>query len=310
MKYKKISICILIFFSISIIFGCTNKDKTNDVDSKNSTVNLDKNINKELKNIEKATSLLNIYLNNEDGYMYEKGLGNVLYEYLSDRYIIASIIGKRECLPSRQEQGWPILIDLKEDKCKFINLESINYIDYVTFKDNKINFYLKPEQRATGYKSFPSVIEYDIEKDKQEKKKLFKSIEDYSVVLGNGVNEMELKSIEENENKLLFKFQANENTMFIGSYLVPKIKIGPIHNSDIFYIDFENVILDKSNEKIIEKLKEEDYIIDAFSKTFEDEINNKHLVIYFKFNNMDEYNCEFVNENKGYCDFQITYERK
>lgn len=127
--------------------------------------------------------------------------------------------------------------------------------------------------------------------------------------MGNGVNEIELKCIQSNEKRLLFKFQPNENTMFIGGYVDPKVKIGSILNRDIFFIDLENVILDKSNEEIIEKLKEEDYIKDVFSKTFEDEINNKHLVIYLKLNNMDEYNCEFVNQHEGYQDLQITFQR-
>lgn len=313
MYYKKIIICVMIFFSISIIFGCKNKEKINDTDTVNSTVNLDKNINKELDNINRATSLVSDYLNsevkNDLSYINNRDLESISYECLSERYILACIKIKGN---SHRSLGWPILIDLNEEKCKSINLAPITYVDYIEFNDNKISFYLKSENNVDRFRDFPSVIEYDIEKDKEEKKKLFKSIKYYSdnVILGNGVNEIELKSIESNENKLLFKFKPNENTMFIGGYVDPKIKTGSIHNGDIFYIDLENVILDKSNEKIIEELKEEYYIMNVFSKTFEDEINNKHLVIYFKFNDMDEYNCEFINQHKGYQDFQITFQRK
>ncbi|MCQ1531342.1 outer membrane protein assembly factor BamD [Lutispora saccharofermentans] len=194
------------------------------------------------------------------------------------------------------------LVGFRENSCRTINLDTVDYISDTSYDNGVISFYSEGNNIVNAFREFPHNINYDIKNGELSIEQLYHSLESGSQVrLGNGINKAGIKNIAETDKEITFDFEEVEGTILAGGAFCPAIKSGVMFDKEdkpVFYLDFENLILSKENEKMIMDLAKKEYISGVDIKHYEDLTENSHTAIYFRFKGVSEYTCSFKNDDK------------
>jgi hypothetical protein len=234
----------------------------------------------------------------------------VKFDKISDRYFLAAYI-IAPIYPVTN--SFYALVDMDKESCIQINLETIDYIKEITYDKDSITFYCDGQNVVNGFRDFPHNIKYDIAKNKISKEYLYYSFQHTSWVdtqLGNGINEVGLDKITENNKSILFSFKPTDSTLLAGGGFCPRISTGVKLDSNqqdrVLYVSFESLVLSKEAEKQIMGLKALDYMLDISIREYKDLQDIPHVAVYFKFKDMKEYSCSFKeNSSNGFMDFEL-----
>lgn len=228
---------------------------------------------------------------------------------VSDRYYLAAyMIAPLHPLTN----NYYALVDMEKGECKEINLDSIDYVSEVTYDKEFITFHYEGNNVMNGFREFPHIKKYDIVKNEVTTEYPYKSLKfsESEVRLGNSINRVGLDKVTENNKAILFDFGQTDGTVLAGGMLCPAIKAGLKQDGNqedrTLYVDFEALVLSKEAQKQIMDLKKLDYISDVSIRDYKDVHDNSHVAVYFKFKDVQEYNCKFQEDSSsGFMDFTL-----
>ena len=205
------------------------------------------------------------------------------------------------------------LVDMEKEECTHINLDSVDYINEVTYDKDFISFYCGGQNIMNGFREFPHFKKYDIAKNQVTTEYIYKSLQfsESEIRLGNGVNKVGLDKVTENKKAILFSFNQIDGTVLAGGMFCPTIKTGLKQDGSqenrTLYVDFEALVLSKEAQKQIMDLKNLDYISDINVRNYKDVHDISHVAVYFKFKDVKEYSCSFQEDgSNGFMDFTLT----
>lgn len=204
------------------------------------------------------------------------------------------------------------LVDLEKGSCEPINLDTIDYISEVTYTGDIITFHCEGNNVVNGFRDFPHVLKYDIEKRELITEYPYKSLKrgEYEILLGNGINKVGLSNVIENNKTIKFDFTDVKDTIHAGGWFCPRIRTGlklDFKDTKTYYVDFEALVLSREAEKQIEDLEKLDYIEDVRIRSYKDVHEISHVAVYFRFKDVAEYACSFEDDSSNdFRDFIVT----
>jgi hypothetical protein len=233
----------------------------------------------------------------------------VKLDKVSDRHFLASyMIAPLYPLTN----NFYALVDMQKEECIQINLDTVDYVNEITYDKDFISFYCEGQNVIDGFRKFPHLFKYDIANNKVSTEYMYKSLQfsESEIRLGNGINKVELDEVAENNKTILFSFGQLDDTVLAGGALCPLITTGIKQDGNqeerTLYIDFEALVLSKEAQKQLLDLKALDYISDISIRNYKDVHDSSHVAVYFKFKDMKEYSCSFQEDNSnGFMDFNL-----
>lgn len=323
-RVKKCAFLLAIVIILLSVIGCTEKNINNETQtvSQEQKPEIIEAPEKEelavLRNYEKALKLLDSQLKNgiDKRLNKQEEIGVIQIQKVSDRYYLGSYYSYPR-LPLTNL--YYSMIDLDEETIKPIEeLKHDDYIEevYVDAENMNVRFVYNGINIMNGFRQYPYDLVYEIETGEYKKENDYTKIDSYSkTAVGNGINIMGLKSIDEKDKEIIFSFKEVEGTILAGGAFCPKITIGRVLGSKGYisaedlvklYIDFENTVLDKESKDQIIALQNIKYITNVEIREYLDAYEGNHVVVYLTLDGIDEYKGETnINEETGLDDFKL-----
>lgn len=293
---KKLIISLVVLVSILTLSSCSNFSNTKK--SEQYKLNLH----------DQALNIFDNYikLKPEDSKISKEDVIQIItLEKISDTYFLISY-KTAPILPITNYNY--ALVDIKNDICKLINLDTDDYISEVSFNSESISFYCDGRNTFNGFKDFPHNFNYNIEDGIITKEYIFHPLKGSSAILGSGSNKIVLKSITEENKTILFDFSEVAGEILAGGAFSPSIKIGSRDDPEVenaFFVDFENTILLRDAEEQLNKIQESEYVKKISTRNYTGMYGENHLTLYFEFENVTEYSGKFESDERGFMDFSL-----
>lgn len=203
------------------------------------------------------------------------------------------------------------IVDMEKDSCKQINLDSVDYINDITYDKDFIIFHCDGRNLLNGFRDFPNTKKYDIARNEVITEYLNKSLRfsESEILLGNGVK-MGLGKVSEENKEIRFDFTETAGGVMAGGMFCPTIRTGLKQDDNqedrTLYVDFENIVLSKEAQQQIMDLKQLEYISDISIRSYTDVHDDPHVAVYYKFKGVQEYSCRFREDSSnGFMDFVL-----
>jgi len=178
-------------------------------------------------------------------------------------------------------------------------------IEFIVFKDNKIEFLCDGRNQMNGFKDFPLNYIFDITTDDLTIEESLYSIggEDVPVTVGNPPNATMLENVEVMDDQMMFEFGGHETTRYIGGGFAPYIQILS-QEKNILSLDFKNLYFE---EKQFEVLLEKGIVEGISFEAYEDISKQHHSIVTIHLNEKyTKYSCKLVYGENDFYNLEIN----